>query len=357
MRKKSGGAWRAAAVYAGVILGAGFASGQELVLYFTRFGMMGLVGLVVMGLVLALGGWAVLDICVRRKLDNASAFMQSLFGKRLGAAISTAVSLFIGVVFCTMHAGGGAFAHELFGLPFTAGAAAVAVVCFVVFLFDLRGVVRLNMIVAPLLIAGGVFFGLYTAANRHIPAFQNQLLPRLSNNWIWAATAYAAYNMLTAVCVLAGLRGNGLVTDRPTARRAGLLGGGMMCALGLCFALPLLIHADALAGLELPLHRLAQNSGRAIEGFYTCLLAAAIVSSAVSNGFVVVEWLQKRLRLHPVIIKAAVALIGAVAAHAGFSVFVSQVYPLFSVLGVFALVVILLAFVFGRKTDMQNPAG
>jgi len=32
-------------------------------------------------------------------------------------------------------------------------------------------------------------------------------------------------------------------------------------------------------------------------------------------------------------------------------------HPLFSVLGVFALVVILLAFVFGRKTDMQNPAG
>ena len=349
MSEKRFPAFRAACVYSGTILGAGFASGQELVRYFTRFGAAGFPGLLLMGAALALGGWAALDICTRRGLDNASALMESLFGKRLGTALGVIVGVFIFVVFCAVVAGGGAMAREAFGLPYSVGVLAVAGICFVIFLFDLRGIVRLNMIVSPMLVVGGVFFGLYTAAARHAAVFGSADAALPTGNWMFSAGTYAAYNLLTAISVLAGMRGGGLVTDARTARRAGLLGGGLMCLLGACFALPLYLRADLLAGAELPLHRLAQNAGGLVEAFYLVLLAAAILASAVSNGFSAVAWLQSRLRWPPVAVKALVAFGGAAAAHIGFSALVSRVYPLFGFVGFFVLAGVLIGFIGGRR--------
>jgi len=344
MRENRFKAWRAASVYMGVILGAGFASGQELLRYFVRFGAVGFIGLAVMGLILAFAGWAALDLCVRRELNSAADLMTSLFGKRLGTIMGGTSGIFIAVMYCTMNAGGGAIAREVFGVPFTAGVAIVAVLCFAIFLLDLRGIVRLNTIVSLLLVAGGIFFGLYTAVNHHAPVFYDGDSIRLDDSWIWSAATYAAYNTLTAVMVLAGLRRRGLVTDRRTARNAGLLGGLLMCALGVCFALPMFLYPDLTMGLELPLHRLAQESGQLIEGFYLLLLALAMFAAAVSNGFAVVEFLQSRLHVKPIAAKALVALGGACIAHLGFSVFITRLYPVFGIVGLFEIAVILIAF-------------
>jgi uncharacterized membrane protein YkvI len=45
-----------AAVYIGAVMGAGFATGQELMRYFVRFGVFGLLAIFVCGLIFALVG-------------------------------------------------------------------------------------------------------------------------------------------------------------------------------------------------------------------------------------------------------------------------------------------------------------
>jgi len=348
MPKNKSAAFRAAWVYTGVILGAGFASGQELLRYFTRFGAAGFFGLGLMGVILALGGWSVLDICAKNRLDDAGAFLAFVFGKRLGGFIHAVSGLFIAIVFAAVLAGGGAMAGEVFGVPHSAGVLVVAGLCFAVFLFDLRGVVRLNAIVSPLLVAGGVFFGIYTAFHHNAAAFWDAARAlRMPDNWLWSSVTYASYNMLTALCVLAGMRGAGLIARRGTAKMAGLLGGGMMCLLGVCFALPMYIHGGLTA--EIPLHQLARQSGGRIEAFYLVLLASAICASAVSNGFAVVGLLLGKLRLQPLLVKAGVALGGACMAHVGFSVIVSRVYPAFGAVGIFVLAASILTALTKRK--------
>ena len=86
-----------------------------------------------------------------------------------------------------------------------------------------------------------------------------------------------------------------IVTSRKIAKYAGLLGGSCMMILGICFAIPLLINFDIIGAFELPMLALAHSYGKTIEYFYIILMLIAIFTTAVSNGFAVIEWLSRVL--------------------------------------------------------------
>ena len=92
---------KAASVYTGIILGAGFASGRELIQFFVKFGVSGIAGLLLAGIILAVSGWAVMDICVRFKIRTYNEFISVVLGKKLGLYMDIAVIIFIAILFCT----------------------------------------------------------------------------------------------------------------------------------------------------------------------------------------------------------------------------------------------------------------
>lgn len=51
-------AWQIAAVYVGTVIGAGFATGREIMEFFTRYGTAGTVGIIISGCLFIWGGRA-----------------------------------------------------------------------------------------------------------------------------------------------------------------------------------------------------------------------------------------------------------------------------------------------------------
>ena len=189
-----------AALYTSIVLGAGFASGQELLQYFVGYGTSGIWGLLVSGLIFALTGWAVLDICRKERLRNYKELMAYLMGRRLGFVSELAVGAFLFVLFAAMLSAGGAMLEQSAGIPFSVGVLAVALVTIAVLWFGLDGLIKVNLILAPLMVAGGIFIGIYTFFNQTAAAlFQSIVIP----GWIVAAMVYASYNMVTSFSVLA----------------------------------------------------------------------------------------------------------------------------------------------------------
>lgn len=338
-----------ASVYAGVMLGAGFASGQELIQYFVRFGPLGMVGLVVSGAVLAVVGWAVMDICVRAGLNGYDEFLTLVLGKRLSKFINAVVLVFIVVLFGAMLSAAGATVSEGFGLPFSAGVIVMAIICLITFQFGINAIIRINTILTPVFVVGSIFFIVYTLANYDTPVFSSLPGPlaALSRSFLWAAVVYASYNIITSISMLANMRP--LVNNRKTAKYAGLLGGAIITGLGLLFALPLFMDFGNLARFEIPLLALARDHGNVVEIFYIVLLLSAIYTTAAANGYTIVSWLGKKFgrRFIP---DVAVAVAGVVLAHVGFSTLVSAVFPLFGYVGLFEITVIIIFFIFMKKT-------
>jgi len=339
MQKRKFSGLQIAAVYASVFLGAGFASGQELLRYFVGFGPMGVWGLILAGILFSLVGWAVLSICRREKIETYSQFMQHLLGKRLGTVMEWMVAAFMFSLFVAMLAGAGATARQAFNLPFSLGAALVGVIVYIILRFDLEGMVKINVILAPFMIIGGIVIGLFAALVQAQPTFAGPARG-VFMGWVLSALVYASYNLVTGVPVLTATAP--LIGKKRDSFIGGVVGGGAITILGLCMALPLFLHYSQVVNFEIPLLLIALRYGALFSILYLGVLVAALVTTAACNGFAVVQWLHAHGNQPKRRAAALICIIGVLAAHVGFSNIVMYVYPLFGFLGTFKIIVILI---------------
>lgn len=253
-----------------------------------------------------------------------------------------AVVMFLFCLFVAMLAGAGATGREAFGIPFTASSLMVGACVFLVLCFGLTGVVKINIILAPFMLLGGIFIGLFTFFMRTSPTFSTFTENPLAIAWLLSAAVYASYNLVTGIPILAAT--SGMVANKKDAAVGGLLGGGVILILGICMALPLFLYRANIINLEIPfLYIVTRHGGgfRVFRLFYLAVLISAIMTTAACNAFAVSEWLKTREFGSKIKIAAWLCGIGVIVSHIGFSNIVAYVYPIFGVLGIFKIIVVL----------------
>ncbi|MCL1883781.1 MAG: hypothetical protein FWF81_08530 [Defluviitaleaceae bacterium] len=327
-----------AVVYGSVFLGAGFASGRELIQYFVGFGRVGMWGLIVSGLLFALVGWSVLTICRREGISSYSELMKHLLGERLGPIMEGCVAGFLFCLFAAMLAGAGATAYQAFYLPFSLGAIIVALIVFAVLCFGLEGIIKINLFLAPLMLLGGIFIGIYSFLAYTTPVFAS-FGGRFGLAWLLSAIVYGSYNLVTGVPVLTAT--SKLAVTKRDVMVGGLLGGGVITLLGLAMSLPLFLYYADIITLEIPFLHIAYGYGHIFSVLYLAVLISALLTTAACNAFAVLQWLESRGYKNKVKAGAVLCIMAFCAAHIGFSNIVIFIYPLFGFLGLFKIVVIL----------------
>lgn len=329
-----------AGVYVALVLGAGFASGQELLQFFVKYGYKGFFGLVLSAIIFGLVGYSVLSICFTKKYKNNKEFIYGVMGEKIGMVMNNVVAIFLFVLFVTMVAAGGATAQQAFNLPFTFGVIIMAILCFITFLYDIEGIVKINVILAPIMILGGMYIGLYVFFNQNTPVFlQNyHIINVLKENFVVAALVYASYNIVTAISVLASMQN--LVTSKRTAMYGSLLTSLCLIAIGLSMALPLLSNFEFASKFEIPMLAIVYTHGKALEYFYLCILMAAIFTTAIGNGFSFILWLNYTFNINMNICRIIVVSASIIFAHIGFSNFVGKIYPIFGIIGFIEIIMI-----------------
>ena len=333
--------FKIASVYTGVILGAGFASGKEIINFFVSYGYMGLFGLLLSGIIFSLVGWAVMHICVTHNIKSYSDFIDKTMGKYFGRAMEVLVMVFLMVLFCTMLAAAGSAIQQVFGFHYTVAVVLMGAFCFVILLFDVDGVVKINLLLVPVLVIGGIFIGLYSFFNEASlnEISQDFLSETKSGSWVKGALLYASYNIITAVTVLCGL--NQVGVNKSMAKWGSIFGGTAMTFLG--FALSLALYANpSSAESEIPVLYIVSSYGSSIQILYFVILMAAIFTTAVGNGFALVNYFSDKTRVKGIFVKLAIVFVGIIFAHIGFSNFVGKVYPVFGYIGFFEIIFIIL---------------
>jgi uncharacterized membrane protein YkvI len=124
-----------------------------------------------------------------------------------------------------------------------------------------------------------------------------------------------------------------MIDKRKDAIKCGIYSGIIMTLLGLFMLYPLYINYADIRYSEIPLLRISANFGDVFEFFYVLIIIGAIYTTAVSNGFALIQWLNNRIGLKPIYSKVCLAIGGLLCAHIGFSMFVSRVYPIFAMVG------------------------
>ena len=331
---------KVACIFAGLIFGAGFASGREHMTFFVRFGQAGVYGIIIAGVVIALCAIAVMDICTRYKIKDYKGFMQVVFGKRAGAVLDIITGLFIFVMFSAMLAGAGALGTQLLEIPTSIGVFIVAGLCFGVLLFDLKGIVEINVIVTPILIIGALALGIYGILNAN---YQPVQYTTAQATMPFMALSYASYNMLTAIAVLSALPT--LITNKKIARTGGLLGGAIIILIGIIFVMALLNNPGFVQTAQMPMLALASQASPIAYFGYTALLFLAIFTTAATNGFALLRWLLTRTRFTKMQLKILITTLGITTAHLGFGTMINYTYTAFGFLGILVVVKIIYKYI------------
>lgn len=328
-----------AGVYVASTIGAAFASGQELVKFFTRFDLKGYPGVVAAGILFSIAAVASLDIVYLYKVNSSRELLNIIGGRYFGRILEAISLIYTLCVYIVMIAGAAALCRRLTGLPSYAGMIMITVLCTVLLCFDIKGVLAASEVLTPVMITGMLYIGIRILI-RTQPVFATLADGRHKGSWLVYAVLYVCYNSILNVLVIGSLRP--WITTRKTAYISGIAGGTALLAVMFVLNHVLFINYGIIRGFELPMVELSADAGMISFIFYSLILAFALFTTALSSGYCCAESLERITKRPRWVLNVCIGLVVMPLAKQGFSVMVGKIYPLFGWIG--SILFILLVF-------------
>ncbi len=349
---------KVASIYATTIIGAGFASGQEIMQFFSAYKTGGFFGVLLAGILFSAVGSIVLDKIYSQRIRNYEEFIIPMFGWRLGWIVKTIVTVFVFCMFCIMIAGSGNVISQGFGLPIEYSALIMGFICLVLIMTSIKGIVLLSTIISPVLVTGIILSGLYIIFfNEYQVSGLYDLLSNVTDNWFLSSLLYVSYNSILAIVMMCGMLP--YIKTRRTAIAGGIAGGMSLAAAALVINVVVTLFYPAAVDKELPVMYILKSFSNTAGSLYSVLLWLAMLTSAVASGYSFAERTGSAFRIDKRIV--AVILCGAAVplSTLGFSRLIALIYPAFGYLGLFMIIVILTSslkkpFGFARSGEQQS---
>ncbi|MBC7766278.1 MAG: hypothetical protein H7Y41_07335 [Hyphomonadaceae bacterium] len=324
-----------AALYVGSIVGAGFASGQEVGRFFIAVRGNGFYGIVVATVLFILASCAILLRVYDLKLCG-NRYYTALFGHRLGAVADGLLLLFLMLTFCIMAVGSGALFTQQFALDGRFGIIALLVPVFFVLACEMKGFMNITTVITPLMVLGIFTCSIFGILTQIQPTFAGiTQLAYATNHWLPMAIFYVSYNMLITAPILSNL--SSYITSKKVAVMSGVIGGCVIGVLLLCIRGALhFVWVDASA-LPLPMLSVVGRLGQHFSLLYAVTLYLAMFCAATACGFTVVEQLRTLFKIHRVWCAGLLCLLVMPFSQLGFQNLVGKGYVIFGIAGVWIL--------------------
>lgn len=324
--------------YIATLIGAGFASGQEILSFFIKYGNISIFGIIGVSILFGLTAYAILNKCAQLKTSGFREYLSCIVPKPFDGLIEIIIFLFMMTVFGTMAAGCGSALNQMYGIHTMTGVLTICILCTICFMFDIRALLVVNGIIAPIIIIGIIAVCFNVLVYRETAVF-GSISDILADNWAVSGLSYASYNILTAVVILSDASNK--ITNKKDAKIVGILSGGFfLCIMVLVWAV-ISIYCGKIPLGEIPMLTIVSRLGKAWQVMYTVIFMLAILSTALSNGFGITEKITVLTGVNRNIIGLAVGAAGFLGAGIGFEKLVGDGYNMCGYIGMILLAMIL----------------
>ncbi len=331
--------------FIGIIVGAGFASGKEIVQYFTSFGLLGIIGAIVSTVLFAYFGMILTRIGSRMQTTSHKEAVYKISGKYLGIIVDAVIIITLFSVGVVMIAGAGSNLNQQFGLPPYLGSLLMVILVFLTVLLKVDRVVAVIGSVTPFLILAIIIVSVYCLTNMtdsfsSLDSVATSVQTPLPNWWI-SAINYVSFNM--AVGASMALVMGGAEKDEKAAALGGLVGGLGLGIMILLSHLAIFSKIDVVKDSDLPMLAIINDISPILGIMMAVVLYGMIFNTAVSMfysfGARFVRRETPRFRLFVFII----LVIGFGLSFFGFSVLLDKLYPFIGNIGLFLMLTLLIA--------------
>ncbi|MDO4918105.1 hypothetical protein [Kocuria sp.] len=347
-----------ALAFIGLMVGAGFATGQEVIQYFISFGVWGLAGAVVAGILMITAGAVIINIGSYFLADEHLMVFRSVSAPVVSRFLDISVSLTLLAMGIVMLAGAGSTLEQQFGLPAWIGSAVMVGVVMLTGLLDVNKVTNIISAVTPVIFVAVIVAFVYALLQLPVDlGTVNDLAVQAESPvspWWLSAVNYTCMALMLGVSMSLMIGGN--TVDPRDAGRGGLLGGVVYTVLLLMNAFALLVNFEAVGDADVPMLKLFETIHPVAAIAMVVVTFLMIYNTCISMFYALGRRVTVNHRRRYVPVFLGLCALGYVVSLVGFGTLMSVVYPAIGYVGM-VLVVVMFVWWFRNRSKIREEAG
>lgn len=332
--------------FIGLLVGAGFATGQEVVQYFTSFGIPGMWGILVAGLVMTLAGTVFLQLGSYFHASEHNQVFRNITHPIISRILDVAVILTLFAVGFVMLAGAGSNMQQQFGWPAWVGSLLMLVLVLITGMFDVDKVSQVIGLLTPTIIIAVLFVGTYTLL--HMPEnvdaaiSASEAIESPIPFWLVSALNYNGLALILAVSMSLVIGGDNISPRE--AGVGGIVGGAVYAVLMAIAGFSLLMNAENVGDSDIPMLTLVDNVHPVLGVIMAVIIYLMIFNTAIGMFYALGKRLSSGNESKYRIIFIAGCLAGFAVSFAGFKALMQYVYPVLGYMGIVLVVILVVGW-------------
>lgn len=330
-----------AALYIGIIMGAGFASGRECWQFFGVFGLSGYYGAILVMIGFVSFGLMLTYIARSKNTYNLGKLISPFNNKTFDYIVGLILAVFYFCDLIVMSAAGGSLLNQEFGISKMIGGLIITVLVIITVLGNFDRISKVFKNLVPILFAVALLMIILVINADFRQSSHRYLEPgTMSPVWSISAIVFLAYNTLAMIT----MSGNSAINarDRKNAYGGAILGGVCLGGLIIAQMVALLSDMSYTSSLDLPMLGYSLRISKVLNVIYALILFGSVYSTGCScyYGFTTIlpenKW------------KPTIIIVGACFAYllglSGFKTLVEYLYPVQGYIGIVYLLLIIINF-------------
>ena len=333
-----------AGAYVACAIGSGFATGQEILQFFTSYGIYSVIGAVVTMVLFAWIGGLIMEHGYEMKLNIASWATKYYFGQKAGIFFEIIFQIFLFGVFVIMIAGSGATLAEYYGLGPMVGRVGMILLSLFTVVLGLSKITDILGSLGTVIIVMSIGIGLISAVQGfdNLSAASEAVISmdmvRASGNWFLSSVLYPGFNVIVVFFFLIGIGAS--AGNKKEAFCGGVLGGVFLGLAILCLSTGLLVNITEVAAKEVPTLVLADKISPILGVIFSIIIICGIYTTAVPLLWSVSSALAAEKTKKFVLITVVLSVAALILGMTDFRTLVNTIYPYSGYVGIVLMVII-----------------
>lgn len=329
--------FKIAAVFAGTIVGAGLASGQEITQFFATYGYKSFLGLIICLIFYIVSSYLIVSISIKYGLNSYKDLILLVSPGFLGKVTNIITGLFLITSSAIILAGSGALIYQYFNLSKWIGISIMCLLSLVVLLRDTKGLFEINSFIVPSLIfVISTIFILYLAFYENLSFNYIKTVPYYKKPWIISSILYSSFNILSSSGVIVPLSNE--IKNKKLLLKGIFLGSIILTFLSIIINLLLILNIPNIFKYEVPLLYVANRFGTLIQIMLLSIIWLEMFSTEVSNIYSISKTLNQSFNISYKSSCILILILAIPISQLGFVKLITFLYPSFGIIGLIFII-------------------
>jgi len=287
-------------LFAGAIcayfIGAGFASGQEVLQFFTARGIKGIIATFIFLVIMGISMFILCGIGYKKKFKNPYYVFEYYCGKFIGQVYIWYSVILVFCIFVVMLAGGGATINQYYRIPTYIGTGVIGIFALGTAVLGMEKFTKITGVIGPVNILFVAILGISaiitllgqpTLLSESSRVIQTLGIKSASSNWAWSGALYTFLCIMVSIPFLVNC--GAYATSLKEARTIGIVGTIAFTGAIIMLVISELVNYKLIIGKQVPTLVIASHISPILGTIFSVVIVVAIYSAVSSFLLIIVR--------------------------------------------------------------------